>query len=565
MPINNITTKISGAKQAEAKHLALQTRVAIAWTLANTFQPTAPEKTREKLASNLLQNSTPTLKGMLFQASKNAFNTKLAETFEQVHRTSLNEFLESDASLDKIKGEVESELKGKAKDASSKKADDTKDAGPQPSEYPEPKREEPADIDGDKAADRPEGTTDMSTGKNEKEASKKKAHGKDCKGCPDCKTDKKEAANKKAGPIAEKFTPEEASLTEDGILGKIRSILYSVSNSDPMMSKKKNQILGILDDNYPKAASKTKKAEGEEFPAEAPVVEDEMPEDEIPGDETVDTAVEDSPLPEGEAVVEEEEFDAEEASLEDAIEDTKDAIDTLQDALAEKQDEEDLILPDGEGEGDFTDEDFTEEGVEEEGMEDEFIDDEFDVTDAFNNDNFEEKISSLANEDITAAFDADGEIGLLEVEGDDDFFGPSKPGELEGLLDQEESLSSPADMFAMETSEDPLEALFASSSKRAAATEGIVAPGDLVDYFESDTADTDDRDSENDHEGDILLDVLKKEKPVDQGSKRTPQDSEPELKTAKKKANLKLNPREPRKYASADEQSVVTALFGNDY
>jgi hypothetical protein len=501
-----ITAKLAAQRKADLK---LKTRVACAWTLANTMLPTGtPEAHRFKFAENLLKNSTPTLKAMTRQAAVNAYHSKLAETRDSVHKEELNDLMESPSDLAKEKSALESELKGDAKSAklacddsckgdcdhkkearkaaaakrvaaarrvaSAKKADDTKDAGPQPAEYPEPKRDEPEDLDGSNAAKRDESTIDKS-------AKRKKAE--------------------EEVPVAEEKTEE------------------------------------VVEDGEPVAEEAV--AETEEVPVEGVTEE-----------------------PAAEA-----EFDAEEVKLEDAIEETKDAIDNLQEALDEKEGEEDIILPEGEGEGDFTEEDFDEEIV----GDDEFIDDEFDVTKAFDVDAMQEKVSSLANEDgVEAAFDGDTE--LMAEEMGEDFFGPSDPAELEGLLDQEESLASPADMFAGDNIEDPMAALFHTSSnrtKRAAAEGDIVKPGELDSFFESEIAGGDDRDAETDHEDDILDEVLDKVKPVEQGSVRTPQDSEPKLEepknATKKKATLKLRPRDPSKVAAAASHlSIVGALFGDD-
>jgi hypothetical protein len=50
------------------------------------------------------------------------------------------------------------------------------------------------------------------------------------------------AARKKAGPLMEKFTPEEQSLTETGPLGALRKLLYTLDGSE-----NKYQILGLVE------------------------------------------------------------------------------------------------------------------------------------------------------------------------------------------------------------------------------------------------------------------------------------------------------------------------------
>ena len=112
------TSKFS-AKEAK-------TRVAASWTIAKTLLPAAPSEVQYKLASSLLTNSTTALGAILRQAAVNAHYTKLAEKLEEMHKVELNELIEDPSLLNKMKKEVESELKGEAKNASkAKKADDS--------------------------------------------------------------------------------------------------------------------------------------------------------------------------------------------------------------------------------------------------------------------------------------------------------------------------------------------------------------------------------------------------------------------------------------------------------
>ena len=111
--------KISSHSTQEAK-----TRVAASWTIAKTLLPTAPNEIQFKLASSLLGNSTQALTSMLRQTAVNAHYTKIAEKFEQMHKVELNEFIEKPELLSKMKSEVEKELKGEAKNAKRKKADE---------------------------------------------------------------------------------------------------------------------------------------------------------------------------------------------------------------------------------------------------------------------------------------------------------------------------------------------------------------------------------------------------------------------------------------------------------
>jgi hypothetical protein len=97
-----------------------KTRVAASWTIAKTLLPAAPSEVQYKLASSLLANSTNALTAMLRQAAVNAHNTKLAEKLEEMHKVELNELIEDPSLLNKMKNEVEKELKGEAKNASGK-------------------------------------------------------------------------------------------------------------------------------------------------------------------------------------------------------------------------------------------------------------------------------------------------------------------------------------------------------------------------------------------------------------------------------------------------------------
>jgi hypothetical protein len=126
----------------QSTHKEAKIRVASAWTLAKSLLPTAPNEIQYKLASSLLANSTKALTAMLRQTAINAHYTKIAEKFEQVHKVELNEFLEDESFLKKMKGEVEKELKGEPKTADlNKKADETEE----PKKDEAPKDEAPKD------------------------------------------------------------------------------------------------------------------------------------------------------------------------------------------------------------------------------------------------------------------------------------------------------------------------------------------------------------------------------------------------------------------------------------
>lgn len=116
------TTK-EAAPTAKFSAKEAKTRVAASWTIAKTLLPAAPSEVQYKLASSLLANSTNALTAMLRQAAVNAHNTKLAEKLEEMHKVELNELIEDPSLLNKMKNEVEKELKGEAKNAKAKKAE----------------------------------------------------------------------------------------------------------------------------------------------------------------------------------------------------------------------------------------------------------------------------------------------------------------------------------------------------------------------------------------------------------------------------------------------------------
>lgn len=204
----SVQEKLAEVKsKREAVRREAQQRVAAAWTIAKTMLPAAPAEIQKAAASNLLQNPTKVLNAMLRQTAKNAHYSKLAETFKQVHKTELNQFLEEGENLASLKASVAKEVKGDAKSAG-KTADDRKDAGPQTETYNDGRgcgggeHTEPKAMDaGSKAsqteaAGRPENTVNKSDG--DKKAAAKAATGKtakcECEG--ECKCASKSAADK---------------------------------------------------------------------------------------------------------------------------------------------------------------------------------------------------------------------------------------------------------------------------------------------------------------------------------------------------------------------------------
>jgi hypothetical protein len=174
----------------------------------------------------------------------------------------------------------------------------------------------------------------------------------------------------------------------------------------------------------------------------------------------------------------------------------------------------------------------------------------------------EEKEDSLANneDEFSDEFtEEDFGAGEGEEEGHeasgDDFFSPSKAGELEEGMDHHASDYN--SIFAAAES-DPLSSLL--SYKTA---EEVVKPGDLADLFESDAAGTDARDFESDHEDTILGEVMKSLKIEEVDENRDTSADLKAPKSAGKKAaaapirKIKVAPASDPKHFSAAE-----ALFG---
>lgn len=184
------------AAKAARENIA-RTRSAAAFSIAKTMLPGAPIEVHKAFATSLLQNSTKVLKAALRQTAANAYAAKLAEEIKRKHKMELNDLLEEPSVLSSAKREVESEVKGDAKNAAGKVADDRKDAGPQTETYNDGRgcgggtHTEPKEMDGGHAGDRPADTVNKSEEADKTlkaAAAAKKAHGADCKGCAECKT-----------------------------------------------------------------------------------------------------------------------------------------------------------------------------------------------------------------------------------------------------------------------------------------------------------------------------------------------------------------------------------------
>lgn len=422
-------------KRAAGISKEAQTRVASAWTIAKTMLPTAPASAQEAFAKTLLANDTTTLKATLRQTARNAAFQKVCESLAAIHKCELNDLMEDPSILSKAKKEVASEIKGEAKNAQQKKADDREEAGEQPAEYPEPKRKEPSEIDASKAAERPADTVNKSEG--DKTAAKtKKACACGGSGCGKCK-----AAATKVAEGEEDIAP-----TED------------IPNDESF-------------------------AEDEVTPEDAPYDDDE-------------------PSEEGDLVA-----DEKTQELQETVSDLQSDIDTLQELVSDEGEEE------------------------------------LDLSSIFDGDNLEEKVSALANE-------GESHVAAEDEDEDGDYFGPSKSAEMEGELESDHD-NHIASMFDMTGSDsDPLASLIASAHKYA-EDDKVVKPGTLADTFESQEADHDDRDSDTDHEDNVLFSGLKSIKLDEYGGERTEADSTNDLelpkgnKEASKKkvvARLKVTP-----------------------
>ena len=503
----SLKEKLAEAKnKREAITKEAKTRVASAWTIAKTMLPGAPADVQKTFAASLLtNNTTKALKAALRQTAINSHYTKVAETFKEVHKVELNDLLEDPSSLKYEQKSVSSELKGDAKAAGAKKADDRKESGPQPDKYDDGRHgSEPKEIDASKAAERPDAgekpgqTQNLSDGKN---AGAKKAtcSGKDCKGCSaeGCK-------GKKAGVKKAEFPPSEGG----------------------------------------DAAPVEAPVEGEEAPVEeAPVEGEEAPMDMPPpveGD------------PEGEAT--EILTDEKKQILEEKIDEAQAAIKAIESEILEEGEEElDLSKLDGsegEGEGEGEDASFDLESEDDAGD----VEEELDFSKVFDSDAMEEKAASLANE---------GEEKYAGEE--DDFFTPSPAASLEASLD-DDGMADMHSMFSMQGADgDPLAALIAGlkTAEQVAGIDVIESYSEAAEHFKQDEATSDDRDNESDHSNTLWAETIKGITPETQGAKRVPQDSVNQLEKPKAAVLKKI-----RTAAGSDKApkpfDVGTALFGAD-
>jgi hypothetical protein len=353
----------------EAISKEAKSRVASAWTIAKTMLPTAPATIQKSFAASLLNNSTKVLTAALRQTAINAHNTKLAETFKEVHKVELNDLLEDPSILNAEKNSVKSELKGDAKNAG-KVADDRKDAGPQTGTYDDGRKgSEPKELDASKASERPDAgekpgqTQNLSDGKTAACSCEK--GGKPCVSCKN-----KDKAKDKADK------------------------------------------------------AKAKKADGEEV-EEVPTAatpEEVVPEEGIETPEEMPQAIAENPEAEAAEILTDEKQDV----LGEKIDEALGAIKSLETELEAEKSEENIGLEElGEGELEPEGEEVNlENELEDEGLED--GSEELDFSKVFDSGAMEEKAASLANEgeDKQAAeeddFFAPSSAGSLEASMDDD-------------------------------------------------------------------------------------------------------------------------------------------------
>lgn len=547
------------AKRAEVGKEA-QVRVAAAYTIAKTMLPTAPAAIRKAFASTLLASSTKVLKVALRQTALNAHNTKLAETLKEVHKVELNQLLEASGDLEKAKSDVKSELKGDAKSAAAKTADDRKDAGPQPATYDEGNRKEPTDLDASNAGKREALTVDKTEGGEKiqdaiqdsaraKEASAKTAElpgggTTPIQGAPAAtprpavSPAPRPTGAPAAAPVADNKAEIRASAKKACSCGQAGCAKCADAAKESSSEKEANfgadgkPNEGPLLQTKSQTASKSKKAD--DMPPGSPEgTADVMPPPEAP---------EGAPMPEGgedagPAAAEGLQQDDTKAVLLEKVQEAEQAVQAIEQEIVQEEAEEVDLTGIGEGE------------VPGEGSE-------MDMQDIFSDANLAEKSSNLANEHHESA--------------DEDYFGPSASSDLEASLD-EPQMASLENMFSHEASTDPMAGLF---EKSAANVDGFdVVPsstGEAANKFKAEHG-KDDRDTATDHDEDILSLLVEglNEQPNDQ--ERVKQDATPELETAAaskeasaaKKPALKHIKASAAPVTSPQSINVADALFAS--
>src|SRR5208337_1203401 len=490
--------------------------VAAAWTIAKTMLPSAPADVQKSVAANLLSNPTKVLNAMLRQTAKNAHYSKAAESFARVHDIDLAEFAKKAEAVHKTELndllEPSSVLSSEQKNAAeSKTADDRKDAGPQTETYNDGrgcgggKHTEPKEMDAGSSTSQTEAANRPENTINKSEGDKK--------------------ASAKQADFGDKKAPPFGKKDEDKVEDK----------KEAAESCAECKKLGKTCESCSKSASAAKKAD-DTPPMDAPAPDAGGPPVEAPMDAPPEEApmdelppVEEAPVAEGEDNPAEVLSDEKKMVVEEKIEEAQEAIKAL----------EQEILQEGEEELDLS-QVFSEDGTATEEM--------------------EEKVSALANEsdEHTAG---NGE----------EYFKPSAAENMEAGLD-EPQMASMEDFFSLRGSDsDPLAHLIAGEIKTAEQVAGHeVIPsftGELANKMESNTADTDNRDNESDHDGDLFAEAIEDQKPEDGGFKRVKQDETNEMEAPKSASKAKATVIKKLKPVTASEQKpvdIASALFGND-
>jgi hypothetical protein len=412
--------------------------------------------------------------------------------------------MEEPSVLKAEKASVESELKGEAKSAAAKTADDRKDAGPQTEVYNDGrgcgggKHTEPKPMDAGtpasqtESANRPANTINKSEGDGEgkeKSAAAKTAQPGEFGGkkAPEFTAEdaKKKESAEKCADCAKMAAGEKCA--KCGAAEKAASIEKEAKEKCPKCHEKMNKCMCASKEAAAKTADVAKTADPitdapmDAAPAEAPIgeapAEEPMAEAEPPAELP---APEEAPAEDTAAEVL---TDEKKMVVEEKIEEAQEAISALEAEILEES---------AEGE-------------------------ELDYSQIFNEEEMEDKVSSLANE------------GDEHVAGNgEEYFAPSAAESLEASL-EENQMASMEDFFSLRGSDsDPLAHLIAGEIKSAAEVAGMtVVPsftGEAATHFESDTATGEGRDMENDHEGDLFAEAIEAEKPEEGGFKRVKQD-----------------------------------------
>lgn len=473
----------------------------------------------------------------------NAHYTKLADTLKEVHKVELNQLLEASGDLEKCKNEVKSELKGDAKSANAKVADDREAAGPQPSKYNDgtPASGDSAykadkRMDAENAGEREADTVNKTEGGKKIEDAVQDSARAEVTGGKKGSTKQADIAtggtpagvSSSPAPAASapKINPTPAS-KPSGTSSPVASGKAEISASakkacscksgeckcganEKEGSTEKESNFGVDGKPNSKEVLQTKTQTASKKTA------DEMSNTAPQGDMSqAAPAGGPAPLPEGEMGAEA--TPAPEGAASELIQDeqTEVLIEKVQEAEHAVQAIEQEISKEQSEEVDLTgigDEAPVEDEMGEVAPEGEMT--ELDMQNIFAPEAMSDKVSALANEHHDAA--------------EDDFFGPTSASEMEASLD-EAQFASLDDMFTTTASADPLSSLFEVT---ASSVDGFaVVPsstGEAANHFEADHG-KDDRDNESDHDSDILSLLVEGLSEQKDGQERVKQDATNEL------------------------------------